>query len=135
MNTRKGLGHNCSPCHLSLSSNLSKSPSNCINHTHSHSALGAGLFVFRLVLFCFTLFVTSYKFYLQLRGLSSSLSLVIYGIPSHQPVGKYPPSLQYFPIYLSYPIPPCLPIFLLSFIYIRKILFHTYYVPILLTAL
>lgn len=53
MNTRKGLGHNCSSCYLSLSSSLTRSPSNYINHTHRHTALGDGLFVFCLDLFFF----------------------------------------------------------------------------------
>lgn len=78
MNTRKGLGHNCSWCHLSLSSNLTRSPSNYINHPHRHSAIGVGLLVFCLVLFCFIQCITSYKFHLQFRDLSSSLNLVIY---------------------------------------------------------
>lgn len=123
---------------MSLSSNLTRSPGNCINHRRRHSALGVGLLDFCLVRFCFTQHITSYQSHLQLKMLDSYLSLVVYLIPNHQPMGKSLPSysilsnqlnLPYFlPIFLSF----C---FLFFFPYTHKFLLPAYYVPILLKAL
>lgn len=63
MNTRKGPEHSCSLCNLSLSSNLTRNPSDCINHTQTLRTCSGTLFLI-------TMNIPSYKFHIQLREIN-----------------------------------------------------------------
>ena len=135
MNTRKGLGHNCSSCHLSLSSSLTRSPSNYINHTHRHTALGVGLFVFCLVLFFFYTVYYVKQIPSTTQGARKFFKLGYLFDPKSPTYGQIPPILFHTLLNLSCFLPGFLFFCFPYFLQIHKLLLHIYYVPVLLIEL